>query len=356
MVEPATAGDGSWTKLDTSGTGPQNRSMPSAAAVDGSIYLFGGVEDDFAAFTNTFYNDLHRFDPDTSTWTELLPAGALPTQRAFAATTSRKNDGELVIYGGSSFDPTFATFEVYGDMWVYSTDNNAWTEIQAENAGPGERNGANLWADGDKLYLFGGLTPFFLPADDLWEYDFNTNRWSELIPLFSPGSPTGRDVAYAGAAPKQGKLTIYGGETIDFSTFEFITLQDVWQLDLATLTWEEVTPAPNEDIDVHGNLGAAAIMGNHLYVQGGDIPGGEAGCGAPFPQNATDALWKFHLTQNRWTQFNPSGDPLPHLKRNVGVGIDGKFYVLAGFDFLCNGGAGPGQIWNNDVFVFDPDA
>ncbi|YCM42866.1 hypothetical protein V2O64_16275 [Verrucomicrobiaceae bacterium 227] len=178
----------------------------------------------------------------------------------------------------------------------------------------------------------------------------------ELIPMFSPGSPVGRDVAYAGAAPKRGELTIYGGETLDFNTFEFVTLQDVWQLDLDTLTWEEVTPSPNKDIDIHGNLGAAAIMGNHLYVQGGDVPGGESGCGAPFPQSATNAVWSFHLKQHRWRQIEPGGDPTAWLKRNVGVAIDGKFYILAGFDFQCDGGAGPGQIWNNDVFVLDPDA
>ena len=217
---PARADEGTWSKLPTMGTGPQNRSKPSAAAVGENIYLFGGVEDDFNTFTNTFYNDIHRFNTSTSTWEKMLPEGALPDARAFAACAARKKEGEVVVYGGSSYDAFFIEFEVFGDLWVYSVDDNAWTEIIAENAGPGRRNAANIWADGDKLYLFGGLTPTFLPANDLWEYDFETNRWTELIPNFAPGTPTGRNSAYGGGAPKQGKLTIYGGETIDFSTFE----------------------------------------------------------------------------------------------------------------------------------------
>lgn len=353
---PSVVAGGTWTKLATAGVGPQNRSKPAVAAVGSAAYVFGGVEDDFATFTNTFFNDLHRFDTLTNTWTELSPAGPLPPARAFAAATSRPTAGEVVIYGGSFFDPTFTTFQVFGDLWVYSLADDGWNEVQPINAGPGPRNGATLWADGDRLYLFGGITPFFLFTNDLWEYDFVTNRWTELIPLFAPGSPPGRDEAYAGDHPKQGRLTIYGGESLDLQTFDFITLEDVWQLDLATLTWTEVTPGPAQDVPVHGNLGAASVIGNKLYVQGGDVPGGTAGCGAPFPQNATEELWQFHLVQHRWRQRLPDGDPLTRLKRHAGVTIDDKLYVFGGFDFDCPTGVGDGQIWNNDVYVFDPDA
>ncbi|MEM7307698.1 MAG: kelch repeat-containing protein [Planctomycetota bacterium] len=343
-----------WTRLKTTGQGPLNRSKPGAAALGDDVYLFGGLEDDFAAVTNTFFNDLHRFDTDKNKWKLLTPAGPTPPARAFTASAARKKQKEVVFYGGSVFDVTFKVFQVFDDLWVYSAKDNTWREVQAVNQGPGPRNGATLWTKGSKLYLFGGLTPYFLFTNDLWEYDFQTNAWTELIPLFAPGSPPGRDEAYAGQKPKKGKLTIYGGESLDPGTFEFVTLEDVWQLDLDTLTWTEVTPDPEDDIDVHGNLGASTVLGNRLYVQGGDVPGGDSGCGAPFPQNDTDAIWEFHLKKHRWREVFPSGDPVPQLKRNVGVTVDGGFYIFAGFDFECPGGVGPGQIWNNDVFVLRP--
>lgn len=207
VSEQETLGAGSWTKLTTTGDGPLDRSKPGAAAIGDSVHIFGRVTDDFVAFTNTFYNDLHRFDTITNHWTELDPSGPLPAPRAFPATAARKWAGEIVIFGGSDFDPTV----------------------------------------------------------------------------------------------------------------QFVTSEDVWQLDLVSLTWTDVTPDPVDDIDVHGNLGASTIIGNKLYVQGGDVPGGDIGCGAPFPQNATDELWEFHLVQHRWRQCVPGGDPLIRLKRQAAL-------------------------------------
>jgi len=47
-----------WTRLDTSGLGPSERSSPAVADIGSSLYVFGGVRDDFASGVDTFYQDL----------------------------------------------------------------------------------------------------------------------------------------------------------------------------------------------------------------------------------------------------------------------------------------------------------
>jgi N-acetylneuraminic acid mutarotase len=349
LLSPAQAGV--WTQLGTAGDIPSGRTTPAVAAVDGQVYLWSGVRDDFATFENTFYDDLYRFDPLTSTWTELHPVGDKPSPRTFAASTGDEERGQMLVFGGSVYDPTFQTFEVYDDLWAYSPSCGSWSQL-GSGAGPSARSGATMWVEDDVVYVFGGVTQFFEFKSDLWAYDFATDSWTELIADGLATSPPGRHVAASGARTPHGELTLYGGEALDFSTFEFLILPDVWQLDLDTLVWTEVTPAPAEDLPQHRNYSATEIIGQQLFAQGGDIPGGSDGCGAPFAQNVTDELWSFHLVQHRWTQLHPTGDPLPRLKRSRAAVVGDVMYVFSGWDFQCDGGVGPGQVFNTDVFTY----
>ncbi len=46
-------------------------------------------------------------------------------------------------------------------------------------------------------------------------------------------------------------------------------------------------------------------------------------------------------------------DPL-HARVCGAVSVGRRVYLFGGYDFPCAGGAGPGQIWNLDVFSFEP--
>ncbi|WP_437597784.1 hypothetical protein WMF28_34345 [Sorangium sp. So ce590] len=93
------------------------------------------------------------------------------------------------------------------------------------------------------------------------------------------------------------------------------------------------------------------MIGSNLYLQGGD---GSSGCGAPFEQNPIEELWRYSPNNRKWTQLSPGGDPLVKLKRHVAAEVNGTMYVFSGWGFACDGDVGPGQLWNRDVYSFDP--
>ncbi|XXX74667.1 kelch repeat-containing protein [Sorangium sp. So ce134] len=343
---------GTWTKRVTSGPAPTERSTPAVAAIGDAVYLFGGMKDDFSTFENTFYNDLYRFDTSLDSWELLEPAGDLPPPRVFAGAAADECSNVMLVFGGATYSPDFSDFVAYDDLWAYDADADAWIEIHAENAGPVGRSRPNVWFAGGKLYVFGGVTSAFEFMNDLWVYDLASNRWKELVPAGAPGSPRGRHEAMAGTTPIRGKLTLYGGETMGAAGFEM--LDDTWEFDLRTRRWTEVTPRARRDITPPRNYGAAAVIGWDLYLQGGDVSGGSSGCGAPFEQNPIEELWRYSPVQRKWTKLSPGGDPLVRLKRHVATEVNGAMYLFSGWDFACDGGVGPGQLWNRDVYSFDP--
>ena len=67
-----------WKQHTTTGPSPSARSTPAVGAVGAQVYVFGGVFDSFIAGTDTFYNDLYRFNTKSDHWTQLTPTGAVP--------------------------------------------------------------------------------------------------------------------------------------------------------------------------------------------------------------------------------------------------------------------------------------
>jgi N-acetylneuraminic acid mutarotase len=343
-----------WRLVPTAGPRPTERSAPAAVGIGSGLYVFGGARDDFSTGTATFYNDLRRLDVTTGRWRLITASGAAPAPRAFAAAAGDEvAGGRLFVFGGSTFNTAGTQFQPFGDLSVYSIASNAWTTLSTPDTGtrpnPGARSGSNLWSAGDRLYLFGGIDATFATHNDLWTYDLRHGEWSQ-VPV--AGAPPARHVAQAGTVPRFGRLTIYGGEALDPAT-GFAALNDTWQFDLAARRWVEVTPAAG-NIAPPRNYGAAAVLGTAMYLYGGDAPGGVGGCGAPFEQNPVAEVWRFDLVQRLWRQVTPTGDPLVRLKRHAAATVHGRMYVVSGWDFRCDGGFGPGQIWNLDVYALTP--
>lgn len=341
--------DGTWTRLVTTGPALSERSTPTVAAIGHKIYVFGGARDDSVTGDTTIYDDLHRFDTVKKRWDVLTPAGATPPPRVFAASVAHARSRRMLVFGGAFFGPFFSDFAPYGDLWAYDVDDNAWSELHPVNPGPSPRSRPAAWIIDDKLYIFGGINQFFQVLDDLWVYDVRHNAWTQLVAPGAAGSPPPRHEAATGI--KGGRLVLYGGEAID-EFFQFQVLGDTWEYRVSSGRWTDVTPDAADNVTPPRNYGTAVTLGDAVYLQGGDTPVG-TDCG-PFPQHPTDELWRFDLRDRVWERQFPGGDPLVRHKRINSARVAGAMYVFAGYDFVCDEAGAPHQIWNHDVYRFEP--
>lgn len=88
------------------GPTPTNISGHSLSAYSGNnkLYVFGGVNQNFAAGVNTFHNTLSSFDAVANAWA-LVDSGTGPSVRAFhsAVVATAGSNPTLLVIGGTNF-------------------------------------------------------------------------------------------------------------------------------------------------------------------------------------------------------------------------------------------------------------
>jgi N-acetylneuraminic acid mutarotase len=87
---------GNWTLMPSNGA-PEPRFGHGMEHFNGSIYVFGGQRNINSGQTK-YFNDLHRFNLATSTWTQVLLNGPPPSGRSFFGTATSMS--QVYIFAG----------------------------------------------------------------------------------------------------------------------------------------------------------------------------------------------------------------------------------------------------------------
>jgi hypothetical protein len=133
-----------------------------AAALDGELWVVGGLADDGAVVTR-----VQVYDPATDTWRE---GPALPAPLHHAAVVATTDT--LMVVGGYrtlAFDPV-------ADVWVLSSDRERWTPGPDL---PEPRGAGAADFDGERVVYGGGIGPDGL-ADDVWAMDPSAGEWAPI--------------------------------------------------------------------------------------------------------------------------------------------------------------------------------
>lgn len=86
-----------WIKLDfLSPPGARSR-IGFTSALDGTIYLFGGID---GTCTKRSLNDMYNLNPSTKSWFKIEVNGLIPSARAAMGFTSAPN-GNIYLLGGA---------------------------------------------------------------------------------------------------------------------------------------------------------------------------------------------------------------------------------------------------------------
>ncbi len=269
---------------------PTPRKAHSTAAVDGKIYVIGGLA------TDTSYNNsgaipaVEEYDPATDTWTRKAD---MPVARGYLDGSSLPVvDGKIYVMGGGN--PASARVDIYDpatDTWSRGADMPTPRLIFARVAFEG------------KIYTFGGLAGLRnsdrgLKTTDV--YDPKTDTWTESATM--PHAVWGHS-----AEVVDGKIYVIGG------SYGIDAMQIHQVYDPQTNTWTSATPMP---IRTRGH--ATSVVCGKIYAIGGWLNSGQR------PRSNT---WMYDPTTDIWTETAPLPDVRAGFSASV---VNGKIYAMGG--------------------------
>ncbi|MGD0588994.1 MAG: carboxypeptidase regulatory-like domain-containing protein [Thermoplasmata archaeon] len=261
----------------------------------------------------------------TMGWSEVTPPP--PTLGVGSGMIADTSTGTALLFGGES------SGRLVNTTFAYTEATDGWTTIPTTNA-PGPRSDFAFAFDPTDStgILFGGLTNLtsLAVSNETWSYDVTTAQWTSRT--LGPAPPAREAAAFA-ISPSLGIAFLYGGWNRNYTGTESITYSDLWELNLTTFAWTEVTvpglrPAPLEDAAMLWDPTTA-----RFEMFGGCYP-------------CTSEVWQFNPTTLGWTDLGtfPGG---PAARAGASWGYDPTDQ-----DDLLFGGANGGVSYN-DTYVFD---
>lgn len=208
-------------------------------------------------------------------------------------------------------------------VYVEMCDNDRWNKYEVANA-PCARYGHRAIACGNKMIIFGGYNGVSR-MNDMYEYDLEMRKWTEIIPKQGSAVPSGRDF-YSAVLYKNRYFIIYaGGEGHKW-------LNDIWCYDLKHRKWNEIIPNNNNNHE--GRAGHSAVLHENSMI----VFGGWNG------HKTLNDLFKFDLKSKMWSSVPHTGAiPLPRDSHTATLYNDNMIVI----------GGGDGKIRLNDMHVFN---
>ncbi|MEM9830589.1 MAG: kelch repeat-containing protein [Bacteroidota bacterium] len=134
--------------------------------------------------SSSFHNDFWKYDPATDSWTQIT---SFPGEPRYGV-VSFVIGGYAYVGTGTAGETGMPSEKMFNDFWRYDPSTDSWTQIASLET-PG-RAFAFSFASSTKGYVgtgFPGLQSGRDLYDDFWEYDPNTDEWSERKKLISSG-------------------------------------------------------------------------------------------------------------------------------------------------------------------------
>lgn len=190
----------------------------------------------FGGADSLFEGDVHALSlSGPPGWSEVLPSGTPPHARDAHGQVYDPVRDRMLIFGGAY---VFGITQLeYNDVWAMSLGPSpAWTQLAPTGTKPAQRHAHCMIYDPvrDRLVIFGGRDVIG-DRNDVWELPLSTLAWNQLTPSGTP--PTAREHAAAIYDPVRDRMIVYGGFD-GKPTWN----GDVWELTFSPLAWNKITP------------------------------------------------------------------------------------------------------------------
>eukprot|EP00124_Ichthyophonus_hoferi_P001926 Ihof_evm11s115 gene=Ihof_evmTU11s115 len=243
-----------WTRIKTTGNGP-DVSASHSAIVDGPFLLvFGGSG---VPFGHSNSNHLHICDLRSFEWKRLECTGDYPCGRYGQTMVMSDNKEDLYVFGGTS------GLVFYSDLYRLHLPTRIWHKVIPVNAGPTPcyRHEAIMYDT--SMYVIGGGAPNPIEEGPLQiqAYDTLTNSWGVInCHPEKEGGPMPANRRSHTCTLNEGKVYVTGG------TNGTTVFAETWILDMKTFSWKELPTNGFEGRYFHA---AAITAEGRLHMFGG---------------------------------------------------------------------------------------
>jgi hypothetical protein len=214
----------------------QNRSPVDTPCAFLPAYAYDPVDEVtllFGTGPDCLINETWSYDASANLWSNLQPANA-PPYRAFSSAAYDSQSDRLVVYGGIA---DMDRLVIVNETWSYDFKSNAWTNLTVAYSPPPVYAHAMVYdSESDRIIMFGGFAMDGGFLNDTWSYDLDSNTWTNKTPLVSPPARYGASAVYD---PVSDRVLIFGGWASG-EYFEPITYDDMWEYDYNANSWSEI--------------------------------------------------------------------------------------------------------------------
>ena len=213
----------------------------------------------------------------------------LPPPRYGHAMVFDSNNNQTILFGGYNED---ISLDELSTTWIFSSVNLSWTEIDSEQAPDTRFDHSMVYnSNSGKTLLFGGIsTQIISRVNDTWEFDPNTNNWTELHPSSAPSPRSGHAMYFD---KNFNEVILQGGSEYNE------VYGDTWIYNCSANTWHQVFPITQPGL----KYGHSSVYDEEQQV--GVFYGGRFGNGLQ-----VDETWFFNRSSLNWVRQHPPLSPI----------------------------------------------
>eukprot|EP00698_Gefionella_okellyi_P001223 TRINITY_DN11138_c0_g1_i1.p1 TRINITY_DN11138_c0_g1~~TRINITY_DN11138_c0_g1_i1.p1 ORF type:complete len:574 (-),score=98.42 TRINITY_DN11138_c0_g1_i1:155-1876(-) len=286
-----------------SGSIPTSRYLSTFTAVGDVVFLYGGSND------GKVLNDVHILDTDTLSWRSPMVAARAELPPLYGHTCVLLGK-QLFIFGGQG-----ASGVPSSESYKLNTETKEFIHFYGHaDARPCARTGHSATVVGStKMYVFGGKDRDGRYLEDMFVFDNEHSRWSEVI----QNGPVPSARAWHTAVAAGTKIFLFGGFC------DSIGLRDLAIFDTELKTWSipkvygDVPPALYSHVMV-------ALSPHHIVVGGGHA-------------SAASGEWfLLDIASMRWSRLQmPTASSQPGRFGHAAAIVRGSLFSFGGRNHLA---------------------
>jgi hypothetical protein len=211
---------------------------------------------------------------------------SIPGKRIYHSMAYDSESDAILLFGGQSIHTWKADLT---DLWLFDLETESW-----EKVGDFEPGVNSNGAQGPAYDTESDRVIFLNAMGETWAYDYNQNKWQNMMPYKSPCGRAGQKMTYDFESDR---IIMYGGfkGTSTRDTF----WNETWAYNYNLNEWEFMEPDINPTPRIYHDM-CYDIQSDRVIMWGG----------RPYTEVDSNNIWIYDYNSNSWEQLENQNGPV----------------------------------------------